>query len=137
MPPPRQVQESDTRWRELTRPDHRGQPELVSQVQGVDVDFQLIRSWQMTYGASSPRRTLPARRKSRSWAFVAETLYGPDVDPTGETSDPISVQVIGVMALKVKAFGQDQDDVVFAAYDRAEKASGQQHQQHHRGLRNP
>ena len=54
---------------------------------------------------------------------VSDTLFGPDVDPTGEIirirNQPF--RVIGVMASKGQsAMGQDQDDVdLRAVHDRA------------------
>ena len=62
---------------------------------------------------------------------VADTLFGPDVDPTGQIirirNQPF--KVIGVMAPKGQgAFGQDQDDAIFAPYTTVQKKlQGQQH----------
>ena len=55
---------------------------------------------------------------------VSDTLFGPDVDPTGQIirvkNQPF--KVIGVMAPKGTAgFGQDQDDAVFAPYTTVQK----------------
>ena len=45
-----------------------GNQNWSSQVQGVDVDLQQIRSWPTNTAASSPRRTSPVRRRLPSWA---------------------------------------------------------------------
>ena len=55
---------------------------------------------------------------------VADTLFGPDVDPTGQIirirNQPF--KVIGVMTSKGQgAIGQDQDDTVFAPYTTVQK----------------
>ena len=109
-----------------------GNQNWSSQVQGVDVDFQLIRSWQTTYGAFfTPQDVAAASKVAVLGKVVSETLFGPDVDPTGEIirirNQPF--RVIGVMAPKGQgAFGQDQDDVVFAPYTTVQKKlQGQQH----------
>ena len=62
---------------------------------------------------------------------MADTLYGPDVDPTGQMirirNQPF--KVLGVMSSKGQsAMGQDQDDVVFTPYTTVQKKlQGQQH----------
>ena len=82
--------------------------------------------------ASSRRRTSASAAKvAVLGTVVAETLFGPDVDPTGEIirirNQPF--KVIGVMISKGQgAFGQDQDDTVFAPYTTVQKKlQGQQH----------
>jgi putative ABC transport system permease protein len=55
---------------------------------------------------------------------VADTLYGPDVDPTGQIirirNQPF--KVLGVMASKGQgSFGQDQDDTIFVPYTTIQK----------------
>ena len=55
---------------------------------------------------------------------VAETLFGPDVDPTGQIirirNQPF--KVVGVMASKGQgSFGQDQDDTIFVPYTTVQK----------------
>ena len=102
-----------------------GNQNWSSQVQGVDVDFPLIRSWGTTYGGFfTPQDVSSAAKVAVLGKVVAETLYGEGVDPTGEIirvrNQPF--KVIGVMAPKGQgAFGQDQDDVVFAPYTTVQK----------------
>jgi putative ABC transport system permease protein len=55
---------------------------------------------------------------------VSDTLFGPDVDPTGQIirirNQPF--KVIGVMISKGQgSFGQDQDDTIFAPYTTVQK----------------
>ncbi len=55
---------------------------------------------------------------------VSDTLFGPDVDPTGQIirirNQPF--KVIGVMASKGQgSFGQDQDDTIFVPYTTVQK----------------
>ncbi len=62
---------------------------------------------------------------------VADTLFGPEIDPTGQMirirNQPF--KVLGVMSSKGQsAMGQDQDDVVFTPYTTVQKKlQGQQH----------
>ena len=91
-----------------------GNQNWSSQVQGVDVDIQQIRSWPTKYGSFfTPQDVASAAKVAVLGTVVAETLFGPDVDPTGEIirirNQPF--RVIGVMTSKGQgAFGQDQDD---------------------------
>ena len=112
------------------RAGHRRQPELVDAGRGhrrrLAADPQLADEVRI---ASSRRRTSAAPRRSRCSArVVSDTLFGPDVDPTGQIirirNQPF--KVIGVMASKGQsAHGQDQDDVdLRALHDGAEEAAG-------------
>ncbi|CAN5692759.1 ABC transporter permease [soil metagenome] len=101
-------------------------------VQGTDVDLPLIRSWPTKYGTFfTPQDVTGATKVAVLGLVVAETLFGPDVDPTGEIirirSQPF--RVIGVMASKGQsAMGQDQDDTIFVPYTTVmKKLQGQQH----------
>ena len=102
-----------------------GNQNWSTQIQGTDVDFQQIRSWQTKYGNFfTPQDVSSAAKVAVLGSFVAETLFGPDVDPTGEIirirNQPF--KVIGVMTSKGQgAFGQDQDDVVFTPYTTVQK----------------
>ena len=109
-----------------------GNQNWSSQVQGVDVDLQQIRSWPTKYGSFfTPQDVSSAAKVAVLGTVVAETLFGPDVDPTGEIirirNQPF--KVIGVMSPKGQgAFGQDQDDTVFAPYTTVQKKlQGQTH----------
>ena len=109
-----------------------GNQNWSAQVQGTDVDLPLIRSWPLKYGAFfSPQDVTGATKVAVLGTVVADTLFGPDVDPTGEIirirTQPF--RVIGVMASKGQSgMGQDQDDVVFVPYTTVmKKLQGQQH----------
>jgi putative ABC transport system permease protein len=103
-----------------------------TRVEGTDVDFPSIRNWQPKYGAFfSPQDVRAATKVAVLGSVVADTLYGPDVDPTGQMirirNQPF--KVIGVMASKGQsAMGQDQDDMVFTPFTTVQKKlQGQQH----------
>ena len=89
-------------------------------VQGVDVDYPLIRAWPIDLGAFfTPQDVAQAAKVVVLGATVRDQLFGPGVDPTGQviriTNHPFTV--VGVMAAKGQSsFGQDQDDLVFVPY---------------------
>jgi len=102
-----------------------GNQNWSTQVQGTDVDFQAIRSWPTKYGAFfTPQDVSSAAKVAVLGTVVADTLFGPDADPTGQIirirNQPF--KVIGVMTSKGQgAFGQDQDDVIFTPYTTVQK----------------
>ena len=109
-----------------------GNQNWSARVEGTDVDLPLIRSWPTKYGAFfSPQDVNAASKVAVLGTVVADTLFGQDVDPTGELirirNQPF--RVVGVMASKGQsAMGQDQDDIVFVPYTTViKKLQGQQH----------
>jgi putative ABC transport system permease protein len=103
-----------------------------SRVEGTDVDMPLIRNWGMKYGAFfTPQDVSAAAKVVALGTVVSDTLFGPDVDPTGQImrirNQPF--KVIGVMAPRGQSStGQDQDDVVYVPYTTVQKKlQGQQH----------
>ena len=107
-----------------------GNQNWSTQLEGTDVDLPLIRSWPVRYGSwFSPQDVTSATKNVVLGKTVAETLFGPDVDPTGEvirigrggtSSQPF--RVVGVMAPKgALAMGGDQDDRMFAPYTTVQK----------------
>jgi putative ABC transport system permease protein len=102
-----------------------GNQNWSTQIQGVDVELPLIRNWPNKYGAFFTTQDVTSAAKvAVLGATVADTLFGPDVDPTGDIirirNQPF--KVLGVMASKGQGtFGQDQDDVVFAPYTTVQK----------------
>jgi putative ABC transport system permease protein len=102
-----------------------GNQNWSSQVQGTDVDLPLIRNWPTKYGSFfTPQDVASAAKVAVIGQTVAENLYGPDVDPTGQImrikNQPF--KVVGVMASKgTSGGGQDQDDVVFAPFTTVQK----------------
>ena len=108
-----------------------GNQNWSTQVQGTDTDLPLIRSWPTKYGAFFTQQDVTGAQKvAVLGTVVSDTLFGPDVDPTGQIirirNQPF--KVIGVMASKGQsAMGQDQDDTIFVPYTTVmKKLQGQQ-----------
>jgi putative ABC transport system permease protein len=108
-----------------------GNQNWSTQVQGTDTDLPLIRSWPTKYGAFFTQQDVTGAQKVAVLGqVVSDTLFGPDVDPTGQIirirNQPF--KVIGVMAPKGQsAMGQDQDDTIFVPYTTVmKKLQGQQ-----------
>jgi putative ABC transport system permease protein len=99
-----------------------------TQVQGTDVDFPFIRSWQPAFGNFfTSQDVVTASKVVVLGAIVRDQLFGPGADPVGQiiriantgaagqTSHPFTV--VGVLSSKGQSgVGQDQDDVVFVPY---------------------
>jgi putative ABC transport system permease protein len=103
-----------------------------SSIVGTNVDYLQIKSWPMKYGAFFTEQDVQSAAKVIALGVnVAELLYGPDVDPTGETLRVRNhvVKVIGVMGPKgASSSGQNQDEQVFMPYTTVQKKLlGQQH----------
>jgi putative ABC transport system permease protein len=102
-----------------------GNQNWSTQITGTDVDFPLIRSWPTKYGSFfTPQDVASAAKVAVLGTVVANTLFGTDVDPTGQImrirNQPF--KVIGVMASKgTGSFGQDQDDTVFVPFTTVQK----------------
>jgi putative ABC transport system permease protein len=108
-----------------------GNQNWSTNVQGTDVDLPLIRNWPTKYGSFFTSADVTGAQKvAVLGTVVAETLFGPDVDPTGQIirlrSQPF--KVIGVMSSKGQSSqGQDQDDTIFTPYTTVmKKLQGQQ-----------
>ena len=113
-----------------------GNQNWSTNVEGTDIEMPLIRTWPTKYGAFfSPQDVSGAAKVAVLGSVVAETLFGPDVDPTGEmirvsrgsASQPF--RVVGVMTSKGQSgTGEDQDDRIFVPYTTViKKLQGQQH----------
>ena len=109
-----------------------GNQNWSTRVEGTDIDMPLIRSWPTRYGSFFTSQDVRVAAKvAVLGSVVAETLYGPEVDPTGQMirirNQPF--RVIGVMASKGQSgTGQDQDDIIFTPYTTVmKKLQGQQH----------
>jgi putative ABC transport system permease protein len=102
-----------------------GNQNWSTRIEGTDVDLPLIRNWPTKYGGYFTQQDVNAASKvAVLGTLVAETLFGPDVDPTGQVirirNQPF--KVVGVMSAKGQgAFGQDQDDIVFTPYTTVQK----------------
>jgi putative ABC transport system permease protein len=96
-----------------------------TRIEGTDVDMPLIRAWPMKYGSFfTPQDVNTAAKVAVFGNVVSETLFGEEVDPTGQVirirNQPF--RVAGVMASKGQsAMGQDQDDIVFTPYTTVQK----------------
>jgi putative ABC transport system permease protein len=108
-----------------------GNQNWSTRLEGTDIDFPLIRAWPVKYGVFfSPQDVSSASKVAVLGKSVSDTLFGPDVDPTGQMirirNQPF--KVIGVMDTKGQgAMGNDQDDVIFAPYTTVQKRlQGQQ-----------
>ena len=107
-----------------------GNQNWSTQLEGTDVDLPLIRAWPLKYGSWFTARDVTSATKDVVLGTtVSETLFGPDVDPTGEVvrigrggSSSQPFRVIGVMSPKgALAMGGDQDDRMFAPYTTVQK----------------
>jgi putative ABC transport system permease protein len=102
-----------------------GNQNWSSQIQGSDVELPLIRNWPTKYGSFFTAQDVQAATKVCVLGqTVADNLFGPDTDPTGQMirikNQPF--KVLGVMAPKGSTgFGQDQDDAVYAPYTTVQK----------------
>ncbi|HEY0874020.1 MAG TPA: ABC transporter permease [Vicinamibacterales bacterium] len=113
-----------------------GNQNWSTRIEGTDVDLPNIRSWPMKYGVFFTSQDVRGATKvAVLGTVVADTLFGPDIDPTGQmirvsrgsASQPF--RVIGVLESKgASGAGQDQDDIIFAPYTTVmKKLQGQQH----------
>jgi putative ABC transport system permease protein len=108
-----------------------GNQNWSTNVQGTDVDLPLIRNWPMKYGSFFTAADVTGAQKvAVLGTVVSDTLFGPDVDPTGQIirlrSQPF--KVIGVMTSKGQSsMGQDQDDTIFTPYTTVMKKLQGQH----------
>ena len=109
-----------------------GNQNWSTQVEGTDVEMPLIRSWSTKYGSFfSPQDVSGAAKVAVLGTVVADTVFGPDSDPTGQMirirSQPF--RVVGVMTSKGQSgTGEDQDDRIFVPYTTViKKLQGQQH----------
>jgi len=102
-----------------------GNQNWSTRIEGTDVDFPAMRVWPTTFGSFFTQQDVnTAAKVAVLGTVVSDTLYGPDVDPTGQIirirSQPF--KVIGVMASKGQgSFGQDQDDTIFTPYTTVQK----------------
>jgi putative ABC transport system permease protein len=102
-----------------------GNQNWSTRIEGTEVDFPVIRVWPTKYGSFFTQQDVnTAAKVAVLGTVVAETLFGPDVDPTGQIirirNQPF--KVLGVMASKGQGpFGQDQDDTIFVPYTTVQK----------------
>ena len=108
-----------------------GNQNWSTRLEGTDVDFPLIRQWNVKHGMFfSSQDVSSASRVAVLGKTVSDQLFGPEVDPSGQMirirNQPF--KVIGVMDTKGQAvMGNDQDDTIFAPYTTVQKRlQGQQ-----------
>ena len=102
-----------------------GNQNWQTRIEGTDVEFPMIRSWPVKYGAFFSSQDVTSSTKVVVMgSVVATNLFGEDVDPTGQIvrikNQPF--KVIGVMTSKGSGTGfDDQDDKVYVPYTTAQK----------------
>ncbi len=102
-----------------------GNQNWQTRIEGTDVEFPMIRSWPLKYGAFFSTQDVTSSTKVVVMgSVVATNLFGEDVDPTGQIvrikNQPF--KVIGVMTSKGSGTGfDDQDDKVYVPYTTAQK----------------
>jgi putative ABC transport system permease protein len=102
-----------------------GNQNWSTRIEGTDIEFPLIRNWPVKFGSFfTPQDVTSAAKVAVLGEMVSETLFGPDVDPSGQVirirNQPF--KVVGVMSPKGQgAFGQDQDDVILTPYTTVQK----------------
>jgi putative ABC transport system permease protein len=102
-----------------------GNQNWSTRAEGTDVTLPMIRSWPTKYGAFfTPQDVSSAAKVCVLGSVVSNTLFGENVDPTGQVVriSNIPFRVIGVMADKGQtSYGQDQDDTMFMPYTTVQK----------------
>jgi putative ABC transport system permease protein len=102
-----------------------GNQNWSTRIEGTGVDMPLIRSWPTRFGAYFTQQDVQTAAKvAVLGSVVSDTLFGEQVDPTGQIvrirNQPF--RVAGVLASKGQsAMGQDQDDTVFVPYTAVQK----------------
>ncbi len=97
----------------------------ATSIQGTDVEFPLIRFWEIDYGTFfTPTHVQSAAKVAVLGSVVRDNLFGEGVDAVGSRMRirNQSFQVIGIMKAKGSGqFGEDQDDVIFIPYTTVNK----------------
>jgi len=100
-----------------------GQGNWRTTINGVDVDYQLIRDWNVVSGSFFDASDVRQMKKvAVLGATVAENLF-PGQDPVGQRVRlrNVPMMIIGVLAKKGQtAQGSDQDDVILIPYTTAQ-----------------
>ena len=91
-----------------------------TQVEGTDIDYPLIQSWQVEQGSFfTAQDVTTAAKVVVLGSVVRDQLFGPEVDPVGQTIriQHLPFTVIGVMATKGQSnVGEDRDDHAYMPY---------------------
>ncbi len=96
-----------------------------AQIEGTDVEFPLIRFWDLEYGTFfTQTHVRSAAKVAVLGTVVRDNLFGEGADPVGQRVRirNQSFQIIGVMEAKGSGqFGQDQDDTIMVPYTTVQK----------------
>ena len=96
-----------------------------AQIEGTDVEFPLIRFWDLEYGTFLTQTHVRSTAKvAVLGSVVRDNLFGEGADPVGQRVRirNQSFQIIGVMESKGSGqFGQDQDDTILVPYTTVQK----------------
>ena len=91
-----------------------------TRIEGADIELPLIRYWDVDLGTFFTATDVNSAAKvAVLGSIVRDNLFGEGSDPVGQTIRirKQSFKIIGVMEAKGSgAFGQDQDDTIFAPY---------------------
>ena len=96
-----------------------------AQIEGTDVEFPMIRFWDIEYGTFfTQTHVRSAAKVAVLGSVVRDNLYAEGADPVGQRVRirNQSFQIIGVMESKGSGqFGQDQDDTILVPYTTVQK----------------
>ena len=102
-----------------------GSQNWSTQIEGTDIEFPMIRFWDLQYGTFFTQTHVQSAAKvAVLGSVVSDNLFGEGVDPVGRRIRVRnqSFQVIGVMESKGSGqFGQDQDDTILTPYTTVQK----------------
>jgi putative ABC transport system permease protein len=91
-----------------------------TQMEGTDIDYPLINSWQVESGAFfTAQDVTTAAKVVVLGSIVRDQLFGPETDPVGQTIriQHLPFTIIGVMTSKGQSnVGEDRDDRAFTPY---------------------
>jgi putative ABC transport system permease protein len=91
-----------------------------TQMEGTDIDFPLINSWPVAEGSFfTAQDVTTAAKVVVLGSLVRDQIFGPDVDPVGQTIriQHLPFTIIGVMTAKGQSnVGEDRDDRAFTPY---------------------
>ena len=91
-----------------------------TQMEGTDIDYPLINNWQVEHGAFfTAQDVATAAKVVVLGSIVRDQMFGPDVDPVGQTVriQHLPFTIIGVMTSKGQSnVGEDRDDHAFTPY---------------------
>ncbi len=91
-----------------------------TQMEGTDIDYPLINAWQVEQGSFfTAQDVTTAAKVVVLGSIVRDQLFGPEVDPVGQTIriQHLPFTIIGVMTSKGQSsVGEDRDDRAFTPY---------------------